>query len=80
MRRITTWLIATLAVVAIITYYQVSLSGDGKAGERTDSAAPAAANCDGPRSSAAESPESDGDKANDPCASSDHTGKPGESN
>ena len=30
MRRITIWLTATLAVVAMATYYQVSLSGDGK--------------------------------------------------
>jgi hypothetical protein len=42
MRRITTWLTATLAVVAMATYYQVSLSGDGKAGERTGTDAPAA--------------------------------------
>jgi hypothetical protein len=33
MRRITIWLTATLAVVAMATYYQLSLSGDGKAGE-----------------------------------------------
>jgi hypothetical protein len=30
MRRITMWLTGTLAVVAMATYYQVSLSGDGK--------------------------------------------------
>jgi hypothetical protein len=34
MRRITTWLAATLAVVAMATYYQVSLSGDGKEDSR----------------------------------------------
>jgi hypothetical protein len=79
MRRITTWLIATLAVIAMITYYQVSLSGDGKAGERSDSAAPSAANCDTARSASVASSSSEGDKANDPCANSDHTGKPGES-
>lgn len=32
MRRITIWIAATLAVIAGATYYQVSLSGDGKEG------------------------------------------------
>ncbi len=32
MRRITIWICATLAILAMITYYQVSLSGDGKDG------------------------------------------------
>jgi len=42
MRRITIWICATLAVLAMITYYQVSLSGDGKSeggGERLTGAA-----------------------------------------
>jgi hypothetical protein len=30
MRRITIWVTATLSVIAIGTYYQVSRSGDGK--------------------------------------------------
>ena len=42
MRRITIWICATLAVLAMIAYYQVSLSGDGKdggGGERLTGAA-----------------------------------------
>lgn len=39
MRKITIWLTATLAVVAMITYYQVSRSGDGKQDTRPASAA-----------------------------------------
>ena len=39
MRRITLWLTATLAVVAMATYYQVSLSGDGKEDSRPATAA-----------------------------------------
>jgi hypothetical protein len=82
MRRITIWLAATLAVVAMAVAYQVSLSGDGKAGE-ADGQRPVAcgapraqtATTDAPRISAAPSAD---DNAGDPCASSSHTEKPGE--
>ncbi len=82
MRRITTWLVATLAVVAMITYYQVSLAGDGKSAERAGSGA-ATAECGAPRpqttpTAPAASPSGD-DKASDPCADSDHSAKPAES-
>lgn len=78
MRRITIWLVAALSVAAMATYYQVSLSGDGKADTR-----PAAEQSEG---SAAEPPgtttedetSAEDDKADDPDADSDHTGKPGE--
>jgi len=33
MRRITVWLSATLTVIALVTSYQVSATGTGKAGE-----------------------------------------------
>lgn len=84
MRKITIWLVATLAVVAMATYYQVSLSGDGKedtrpaAAQSSESASeePDAAADDG---STTESPEAAReDKADDPYADSDHSGKPGE--
>jgi hypothetical protein len=85
MRRITLWLTATLAVLAMITYYQASLSGDGKHAEsRSD--APVAADCGSARPqattsspTATTSTPSTEDKAGDACANSDHSGKPGES-
>jgi len=46
MRRITLWLTATLAVLAMITYYQASLSGDGKHAAESRSGAPVAAGSD----------------------------------
>lgn len=86
MRRITLWLTATLAVLAMITYYQASLSGDGKHAE-SRSSAPVAADCGGPRPqaaasstpAAADNASSTNDKSREACANSDSSGKPGES-
>lgn len=78
MRRITIWLTATLSVVAMGTYYQVSLSGDGKADERQ--AAPAACVSTPPRTAtttvAATSTTTAAAAA--ACPEDEHSGKPGE--
>ena len=81
MRRITTWLAVTLAVVGMAGYYHLSLSGDGKQDTRPVSAACQSEQA--PRADATPAPggaeaEGQGDKAGDLCAQSEHTGKPGE--
>lgn len=90
MHRVTIVVTVLVAVVAMAFYYQLSLSGDGKAGEHSEPGQPAVA-CGaegGARTDAdaARTPtdgstaEAAGDgKAADPCAQSEHTGKPGES-
>jgi hypothetical protein len=72
MTRIVSWLTATLIAVALITYYQANLSGEG---ERAH--APATAACGAPQAQATAA--SNQDEAGDACANSDHSGKPGES-
>jgi hypothetical protein len=87
MTRITIWLAATVVVVALLTYYQINLSGED---ERAHG--PATAECGTARPQAATTQTTDsvtppsepaapvgGEKSGDPCASGDHTGKPGES-
>lgn len=65
MKRITTWIAATLAVVALAAGYQISQSGDGK---------PAAAQSSSSASSTQTRPD-DGRTGGSP---DEHAGKPGE--
>jgi hypothetical protein len=86
MTRILTWLAATLAVLAAITYYQADHSGRA---ERSHGPASTACGSTRPQTGAGQVAETepptreaaapDDDKADDPCASSDHSGRPGES-
>jgi hypothetical protein len=62
MRRITTWITATLAVVAMISYYQVSLSGDGKHAEG-EARQPVAGGCEGARPQTATTPQASTSRA-----------------
>lgn len=91
MARITTWLTATIVLVALITYYQINLSGEderahGPATAECGTAQPQTAagqttDTDTPPSEPAEpdAPASGEKSSGDPCASTDRTGKPGES-
>lgn len=86
MRKIAMWLAATVVVVAMATYYQVNLTSDGHGGAH-EPAAVQAAESPTPEPDATTEDESategteaaEDDKADDPYADSDHTGKPGES-
>ena len=75
MRRITTWLAVTLTVVGLATYYQVA--SRRRHGRRAPGRSASAA--DPARRRPAEGADAGRDeKAEDPCAQSEHTGKPGE--
>lgn len=69
MKRITTWIAATLAVIAIAAGYQVSQSGDEDQGSAPLSAQTA------PSTSSADTKPDDGRTGGTP---DEHTDKPGE--
>jgi hypothetical protein len=91
MTRILTWLTATLAVLAFITYYQANLAGGAERGHDQTRAAcgvtrlqTTAGQRDQTESPAARDANAPGepsgaDGAGDPCSTSDHSGEPGES-
>jgi hypothetical protein len=90
MRRITIWLTVTLAAVAMAFYYQVGLSGEGKAGDHgpgdgppITQTAPAATTPSATPASTTETTETPTTTGSDarvePGSDSDHTDKPGES-
>ena len=82
MRRITTWLAVTLSVIGFATYYQVALAGDGHGQTDRQAVSEECSGTQAPRAPQAETAETpapaEADKAEDPCAQSEHTGKPGE--
>ena len=76
MKKITVWLTATAAAIALVVAYQLNVPGvggkEGDGGDRPQAPAAATAPAD-PSATSSTAPKSDSDGAN-----SDHTGKPGE--
>jgi hypothetical protein len=75
MKKITIWLTATVAAIALVIAYQLNVAGVGGKGDRPQEPAAVTAPAD---PSATGTPAPTTGKSDSDGANTDHTGKPGE--
>jgi len=81
MKKITVWLTATVAAIALVVAYQLNVAGvggkEGDSGDRAPTPAAATASAD-PSATGTPAPSTSTAKSDSDGANTDHTGKAGE--